>query len=127
MSDTEQQAKATTPDDVVMEEEDAPITDGQEPVAAEEAKESDDKDKETTSKPKSKTSQPAKKGNGTSSRKMAGKFAKAEAKEPGKFKIGDLVTGRVKGFPFWREFPFLSSVLGLRVLLMSDRGSRVFL
>jgi hypothetical protein len=126
MSDTEQQAKATTPDDVVMEEEDAPITDGQEPVAAEETKESDDKEKETASKPKSKTSQPAKKGNGTSSRKMAGKFAKAEAKEPGKFKIGDLVTGRVKGFPFWREFssPFFS--FDLRVLRMSNRGSRMF-
>lgn len=130
MSDTEYQAKGATPDDVVMEEEDAPITDGQEPVPATdeepaveetEAKESDDKaaspKKDAASKPKSKTS--AKKGNGTSSRKMAGKIAKADAKadakETGKFKVGDLVTGRVKGFPFWREYPFADSVSALKL------------
>lgn len=122
MSDNEQQAKAATPEDVVMEEEEAPVTDGQEPVpAAEEeteAKESDDKAaaSEQDSKPKSKTSQSAKKGNGTSSRKIAGKFAKADAKvdanQTGKFKVGDLVTGRVKGYPFWREYSFRDSVFG---------------
>lgn len=123
MSDTEQQAKAATPEDVVMEEEDAtaPITDGQEPVpAAEEgteSKESDDKAaaSEKDSKPKSKTSQSARKGNGTSSRKIAGKFAKADAKtdnQTGKFKVGDLVTGRVKGYPFWRKYSFRDSVFG---------------
>ena len=107
MSDSEQQAKAATPEDVVMEEDKAPVTEGQEAVPATEeetgAKESDDK-AAGSAKPKSKTSESAKKGNGTSSRKVAGKFAKADAKETGKFKIGDLVTGRVKGYPFWREY-----------------------
>ncbi|KAJ9106791.1 hypothetical protein QFC20_003975 [Naganishia adeliensis] len=119
MSDTEQQAKATTPEDVVMEEEDAPVTTNdqdvvpatdEEPAATEpEAKETNDKpaanEKPASSKNKSKAGQSARKESGTVNRKMGGKFAKADAKESnkGKYKVGDLCLGRVKGFPFWRR------------------------
>lgn len=117
MSDTEQQAKATTPEDVVMEEEDAPAAKDEdvvpatdeEPAAAEpESKETEKpaaKEKPASSKSKSKAGQSSRKDSGTSARKIGGKFAKADAKasNKGKYNFGDICLGRVKGFPFWRE------------------------
>ncbi|KAI5455253.1 hypothetical protein NCC49_000069 [Naganishia albida] len=115
MSDTEQQAKATTPEDVVMEEEDAPAAKDEdvvpatdeEPAAAEpESKETEKpaaKEKPASSKSKSKAGQSSRKDSGTSARKIGGKFAKADAKasNKGKYNFGDICLGRVKGFPFW--------------------------
>lgn len=126
MSDTEQQAKPTT-DDVAME--DAPATTEQDaapaadeapakdsaamdtedaaaPAAEEESNEKEEKsassEKPVSSKSKNKSSASTRK-DGNSTRKLAGKIAKADAKESskGKFQVGDVVLGKLKGFPAW--------------------------
>ncbi|KAJ9107325.1 hypothetical protein QFC21_000775 [Naganishia friedmannii] len=127
MSDTEQQAKTTT-EDVAME--DAPATTEQDaapaadeapakdsaavdteeaaPAAEEETNEKEEKaassEKPVSSKSKNKPSVSARK-DGNSTRKLAGKIAKADAKESskGKFSVGDVVLGKLKGYPAWRE------------------------
>ncbi|KAJ9123382.1 hypothetical protein QFC22_001581 [Naganishia vaughanmartiniae] len=123
MSDTEQQTKTTT-EDVAMDDapaateqdaapvaDDAPAKDSAAmdteeaaaPAAEEETNEKEEKsastEKPVSSKPKggpNKPSQTARK-DGNSTRKLAGKIAKADAKESskGKFQVGDVVLGKV--------------------------------
>ena len=140
MSDTEQQAKPTT-DDVAME--DAPATTEQDaapaadeapakdsaamdtedaaaPAAEEESNEKEEKsassEKPVSSKSKNKSSASTRK-DGNSTRKLAGKIAKADAKESskGKFQVGDVVLGKLKGFPAWREY-FFSTIVSANIV-----------
>ncbi|KAJ9097550.1 hypothetical protein QFC19_006724 [Naganishia cerealis] len=126
MSDTEKQTK-TANEDVPMEDapatteqdvapvadkasvEDSAAMDTEEPAAAgEETKESAEKpassEKPVSSKSKNRTTVSARK-EGNSSRKLAGKIAKADAKDSlkGKFKVGDVVLGKLKGYPAWHS------------------------